>query len=456
MITLSALHYVYIFMTAVIIAALMFKKEIVLPCIIGVLLIGLVHSGNIITTIQIIYNALVASSAEFMGIIVVIALVVSMSRSLSAIGADALMIRPFQKVINSPKVAFFVVGFVMMIASWFIWPSPAVALVGALLLPIALKAGLPAIWAAVSMNLFGHGVALSIDFFIQGAPAITAKSAGIQAADIVEANMPLWLTMSTVTLTVAFMMFLRDMKKFPVERTAEQMTQIEPDVAPTKFARLMAFVTPLSFVIDVALMILFDIVGSDATALVGGTAVIIMSIIVIGKGNIFASLNDITDIVKDGFIFAIKTFAPVIVIASFFFMGSGSIAGKILGEGAPDILTDLGLMMANMTPLAKPPIVIIQSLIGVITGLDGSGFSGLPLVGSLAHTFSLACGADVATLSALGQLSTIWTGGGTIIPWGVIPVAAICNVKATDLVRKNLCAVLCGLGATLLVAMFLI
>lgn len=61
-------------------------------------------------------------------------------------------------------------------------------------------------------------------------------------------------------------------------------------------------------------------------------------------------------------------------------MGSGGMAGKVLGEGAPGILTDLGVAMANLVPLAKPPIAIMQALIGVITGLDGSGFSGLPLV----------------------------------------------------------------------------
>ncbi|MEA5136264.1 MAG: hypothetical protein VB035_08985 [Candidatus Fimivivens sp.] len=456
MVTLGILHYIYIIMTVVIITALMFKKEIVLPCIIGVLLMGFASSGNIISTIQIMYNSLVASGSEFLGIIVVIALVVSMSKSLGAIGADELMIRPFQKVIKSQKVAFFVVGFVMMIAAWFIWPSPAVALVGALLLPVALKAGLPAIWAAVSMNLFGHGVALCGDYFIQGAPSITAKAAGIETTKLMAASVPLWLVMSGVTITVAFVMLLRDIKKTPAEQVAEQVAQVQAAVEPTKFAYLMAVVTPVAFIIDVVLMIAFNIVGGDATALVGGTAVIVMSIIVIGKGHILASLDEITDMVKEGFIFAIKIFAPVIVIAAFFFMGSGGMAGKVLGEGAPDILTDLGLFMANLVPLAKPPIAIMQALIGVITGLDGSGFSGLPLVGSLAHTFSLASGSKVETLGALGQIITIWTGGGTIIPWGVIPVAAICNVKAADLARKNLIPVLCGMGATLIVAIFMI
>jgi hypothetical protein len=32
----------------------------------------------------------------------------------------------------------------MMVISWFFWPSPAVALLGAVLLPVALRAGLPA------------------------------------------------------------------------------------------------------------------------------------------------------------------------------------------------------------------------------------------------------------------------------------------------------------------------
>ncbi len=456
MITLGALHYVYIIMTVIIIAVLLLKKEIVLPCIIGVFLMGLVSSGgNVISAIQVMYNSLVSSSNEFMGIIIVIALVVSMSKCLSSIGADELMISPLKKVIKTQKVAFFAVGCVMLIASWFIWPSPAVALVGAILLPVALKSGLPAIWAAVAMNLFGHGLGLSGDYFIQGAPAISAKAAGLSTTDVMAASIPLWAVMSVVTIAVAFVLFLRDMKKGTAETTAVEVEAAAP-VKATRFAYFIAILTPLAFVIDVILMIVFKIVGGDATALVGGTAVIIMCIILIFRGHPLNSLDDITDMVKDGFIFAIKIFAPVIVIASFFFMGSGEMAAKVLGEGAPNILTDLGMSLANAIPMAKIPVAIMQALIGIVTGLDGSGFSGLPLIGSLAQTFSIASGANVATLTALGQLVTVWVGGGTVIPWAVIPVAAICNVKAADLARKNLIPVVCGLGATLLVSFFLI
>ncbi|MFA9379735.1 MAG: hypothetical protein ACERKO_01625, partial [Acetanaerobacterium sp.] len=201
-------------------------------------------------------------------------------------GADELMVRPLKNVIKSSKVAFFVVGCVMLIASWFIWPSPAVALVGALLLPVALKAGLPAIWAAVSMNLFGHGLGLSGDYFIQGAPAITAKAAGIPTTDVMVASIPLWIVMSVVTISVAFFMFQRDMKKAPADAVAAESLEIKETVKPTRFAYFIAAFTPLAFVLDVVLMIIFNIVGGDATALVGGTAVIIMSIIIIFKGSL--------------------------------------------------------------------------------------------------------------------------------------------------------------------------
>ena len=72
----------------------------------------------------------------------------------------------------------------MFVFSLFLWPSPAVALVGAIVLPIAVQSGLTPLAAAMAMNLFGHGFALSYDAVIQGAPAISAGAADISTADI--------------------------------------------------------------------------------------------------------------------------------------------------------------------------------------------------------------------------------------------------------------------------------
>jgi hypothetical protein len=92
----------------------------------------------------------------------------------------------------------------------------------------------------------------------------------------------------------------------------------------------------------------------------------------------------------------------------------------------------------------------------MIVGLDGSGFSPLPLVGSVAATFGKAMEIDKATLAALGQIAGVWTGGGTIIPWGLIPVAAITGVNPIELARRNFVPVMLGLAATTIVAVFLL
>lgn len=168
MIQLTALHYVYYLFVLTIIITMGFKKDTLLPCIIGILVIGAMYTGSFIKGVQVVYNALIASGNEFWGIIVVISLVIAMSRALRDIGADEVMIRPIKKIMKSPTIAFFALGFVMLFFSWFIWPSPAVALVGAIMLPAALQAGLSPIWAAVAMNIFGMVLPYLVIFLYRG------------------------------------------------------------------------------------------------------------------------------------------------------------------------------------------------------------------------------------------------------------------------------------------------
>ncbi len=62
-------------------------------------------------------------------------------------------------MIRTPTLAYWIIGLLMMTISFFFWPSPAVALMGAILLPVAVRVGLPPIGVAIAMNLFGHGIA---------------------------------------------------------------------------------------------------------------------------------------------------------------------------------------------------------------------------------------------------------------------------------------------------------
>ena len=454
MVTLTSLHIAYIVITVAVLAALLLKKEIVLPCALGILIIGYLYKGSLIGAVQTLNNAIIHSCVELLSIIVVIALVVAMSHAMIAVGADQMLMRPVGRIIRTRNTAFWAIGLAMLIVSWLIWPSPAVALIGALLLPVASRVGLPAIWAAVAMNLFGHGAGLSSDFFIQGAPDITATAAGVDTVTVMRASLPLWAVMCVTTFAVAFFLMHRDLKQNPSLATVE-LHDFSRTIERPRLAITIAVLIPAALLFDVGLMVRFGITGGDATALVAGTALILMSITTIADHGVKNALEIATDHLRDGFIFAIKIFAPVIVIAGFFFLGSESFAQTVLGPDARGLLSDIGLWLAEHVPLSRASIAVLETAVGAITGLDGSGFSGLPLCGALAQTFAATGSVDVATLAALGQISTVWVGGGTIIPWGCVPVAAICGIKAADLAKKNLIPVICGLAATTITAIIL-
>ncbi|MFZ7103982.1 MAG: hypothetical protein ACOWWO_15190 [Peptococcaceae bacterium] len=459
-VTLTSLHYIYFAIVLLIIGVMAARRDTVLPCIIGLFVIGLTAKGSLVGAIQVMFNALMAAGGEFLGLIVVISLVVAMSKAMADTGTDYLVMRPAAKVMVNRNVAFFAMGFAMLIVSWFVWPSPAVALIGALLLPVAIRAGLPAVGAAVAMNIFGHGIGLSSDWIIQGAPGITSKAAGLaDATAVTYPGAPLYIVMGVVTVAVAFVMLQKDLKKNAAlyDKELQQATLDEQNEKRSYsiVSYIFAFLIPIAFIADVAAMLIFDLVGGDATALIGGTALLLTALLAIFefKGE---SLEKVTDYVRDGFLFGIKIFAPVIVIGAFFFLGSEGTAKAILGPDATGLLSDLGNYLAQNAPLSKAPVAFITLIIGGITGLDGSGFSGLPLVGSLAQTFGTAIDGNIGVLAALGQLSSVWVGGGTIIPWGLIPVAAICGVEPMDLARRNFIPVVIGFLVTTIVAIFII
>lgn len=454
MVTLTSLHIAYLLITAAVLCALLLKKEIVLPCALGILIIGYLYQGSLIGAVQTLNNAIIHSCIELLGIIVVIALVVAMSHAMRAVGADQMLMRPMQRLIRTRSAAFWIIGLSMLVMSWLIWPSPAVALIGALLLPVAARVGLPAIWAAVAMNLFGHGAGLSSDFFIQGAPDITATAAGVDTVSVMQASLPLWTVMCVTTFTIAFVLMRRDLRHSPVHADIRPHAA-DQTIARPRLALAVAILIPSALLFDVVLMVRLGITGGDATALVAGTALILMAVTTIADHGVKDALEVASDHLRDGFIFAIKIFAPVIVIAGFFFLGSESFAQAVLGADATGLLDDIGLWLAEHVPLSHASIAVLETTVGAITGLDGSGFSGLPLCGALAQTFAASGSIDVPTLAALGQLSTVWVGGGTIIPWGCVPVAAICGIKASDLAKKNLIPVVCGLAATTLAAILL-
>jgi len=383
-------------------------------------------------------------------------------------GINEAMVYPFTRLIRNPTLAYWVIGILMMVISWFFWPSPAVALMGAVLLPVALKAKLPAMGVAVAMNLFGHGIALSGDFIIQGAPKLTADGAGIPVVDVVAASVPLVIIMGVVTTIAAFWILRKDLKSGALKVEEETMRKnmivqisdgkVNMKEIPPVVKKLLAAMVPVLFAIDILMMFILKLQGGDATALIGGTSVLILIIVSFFAYNA-DPLSKITEHLIEGLQFGFRVFGPVIPIAAFFYLGDSAIIdifGKVLPEGSNGLVNDLGVALAGIVPLNRGIGAVTATVVGAITGLDGSGFSGISLVGSIAKLFSIAIGTGTATLTALGQVAAIWVGGGTLIPWAVIPAAAICGVDPFELARRNLKPVVIGLIVTTIAAMFLV
>lgn len=453
MINLDIIHYTYIIVVIIIIVLIALKKDIILPCILGLGIIGYVFTGDLLKATQIIYRGISVSGKEFVEIIVVIALVNGMSKALHSIGADELIIKPVKKLMINNTMAFFVLGITMTLTSWFIWPTPAVVFIGSIMVPAAVSAGLPAIWAAVVLTIFGNGVALSSDFIIQAAPSITAKTAMLQnPTSIIKASMPYWGVMSIVTISVAYFLMKKEVMAY--EKVDTEIEESKPLRGSSSIgARIVAIVTPLIFLTNIILIIIFKLQGGDATALIGGTSTLIMIISVMLNYNLELALGEITKYIKDGFAFGISIFAPIIIIGAFFFLGSERTAVEILGEGAPGIFTDIGMYAASKIPLSKFSVIGIQTLVSLFLGVSGSGFAGLPLVGTLAHTFSSSININREAIAGLGQIITVWIGGGTIIPWSVVAAAGICNVEPFEVARKNIIPVTTGVLFTVLLAL---
>lgn len=455
---LTGAHYIYILFMVIILITMIMKKDTIVPCILGVFFMGLFFEKNIFGAITAVFNSFIISLNELGPIILIIAIMVALSKALEANNAIQYMVRPFSRVIKNSNTAFFVTGFVMLVLSWFFWPTPAVALVGAVFLPVAMRAGLPAIGVAVALNLFGHGLALSTDFVIQGAPSITAGAAGVAVSYVINDGMILFWVMGIVTISVAFYTLKRDINKgmFREELKGFESEEVEEFNGKSKIATILV---ALGFIADIIAMYMFDLKGGDASALLGGTAVfliIIINVINFGKD----SLENVCENIIDGFVFGIKIFGAIIPIAAFFYMGEVApltgVFGKVLAPGSQGLLSDIGIALSQTIPLNKFAVSGIETVVGAITGLDGSGFSGISLVGSLASVFGTAINASVGALAALGQISGIWVGGGCLVPWGLISAAAICGVSPIELAKRNFIPVITGLIVTTIVAMFII
>ncbi len=117
-------------------------------------------------------------------------------------------------------------------------------------------------------------------------------------------------------------------------------------------------------------------------------------------------------------------------IVAFFFLGDPAHAVKVLGPGTPGYLLDFGRSVGQYLGPNNPLLPVGVLAVGLLSGIDGFGFSGLPLTGSISGALTGAGTTSTAVLASLGQIGSVWVGGGTMVPWsGVCVAAALANIR---------------------------
>lgn len=517
---LTAAHWVYLAGVVVIIATMIARKNIVVPAVVATLATALVFSHSVIRGLSAVFNASLVAATNLFNIFLIIALVTAMLHSLQAIGADRKMVAPFRGVMRNGHLAFWTLVVVTYFISLFFWPTPAVPLIGAVLIPVAIRAGLRPMAVGLVVAIAGQGMALSSDYVIRVAPGLSAKAAGADANVVADRAMVLSLVIGGVALAVAYLMEFRTMRQpdpallAEWESTTDGSGERARDLAVTERERelvgagerpagggdvpslrggppttghgvalrdeydeelqdgpeesagsyrgnplvptFFAIFVPVAYLALIVYMVVAkfsdsvpDLRGGDAAALVGGIAALIVFLAALA-GDRKSFLESSADHVVNGLVFAFKAMGVVLPIAGFFFIGNGDFSGQILGTAdpakGPAFLYDLVTAAQSHIPHSGFIAAFGILLIGMIAGLEGSGFSGLPLTGSLAGSLGPAAGISAGTLAAVGQMGNIWSGGGTLVAWSsLIAVAGFARVPVIALARRCFIPVVSGL-----------
>jgi hypothetical protein len=541
---LTAAHWIFLAGVVVILAAMVMRKNIVVPAVVATFLTALVYTGSLATGLSSVFNASLVAATSLFNIFLIIAMVTAMLRSLEGLGADRRMVAPFRKVMRNAHLAWWTLVIVTYFISLFFWPTPAVPLIGAVLVPVAIRAGLRPLAVGFTVAIAGQGMALSSDYVIRVAPGLSATAANADPAVVANRAFVLSLIVGGVALAIGYAMEFKKMRRPSEELLTEwedaadrgslvadseqiidqggvavggpdaprdsaggggasaatsgerelvgvgsggrvsSPVQPEPKAAivghgmalrgtpagepvpaeghtitPVEkpFAsKFFAVFVPLAYLALIVYLVVAsvsdsvpDLQGGDAAALVGGIALLTTF------GAAFARsrstfMETSAEHIVDGLVFAFKAMGVVLPIAGFFFLGNSEFSGQIMSlpedATAPAFLYDLVVAGQGQLPASGLVTAFGILIVGLIAGLEGSGFSGLPLTGSLAGSLAEGSGVSSPTLAAIGQMGNIWSGGGTLVAWSsLLAVAGFVRVPAVELARRCFVPVIAGL-----------
>jgi hypothetical protein len=534
----TAAHWVYLVGVVALIAFMIMRRSVVLPAIVATFLTTWVYTGNPLQGIGSVFSASLVAATEFLSIFLVLMAVTAMLGAMKEIGADQRMIAPIARLMRNGVVSYFVLFGVTYLLSMVFWPTPSLALIAAILLPAAIRAGLSPLAAAMAIAIAGQGMALASDYVLGVAPSLSASGANVPADLIANRALVLSWIVGAVAILITFVLHVRGgglrrvraaapqagrreavmagggsgttsvldddssttieaedgttsvrdipttvgealvTRHEPAGGTAPRLSPSEGGIAgllgndddpearalsASPRARMFAALVPLAFLILVAVMLLAKLTdwvapldSGNGAALVGGLALLLMlAVTLAGRGE--DKLERVGEHVVDGLLFAFRAMGIVIPVAGFVLVGISDFAGRImlLPEDAtpPGFLFDLIASGQDVIPDSPVFVMFAMLLAGMLIGLDGSGWAGLPFTGGLADALAQTSGADTATLAAIAQNAAGWTGGGTLIIWSsLVAVAGLSGVSVITLARKLFIPVVAGLLVSTVVA----
>jgi hypothetical protein len=523
---MTTAHWVYIVGVASLIVVMGMRKNVIVPAIIATLLTTWVYTGDFLNGLGSVFSASMVATTELLSIFLVLTVVFALLASMRTVGADQRMIAPIAKLMKNAPISYAVLFVATYLLSLVFWPTPTLALLAAILLPAAIRAGLSPLAAAMAIAIAGQGMALASDYVIGVAPSLSAAGAGVPAGDIADKALILSWIVGGVAIVMTYVLHVRKrgrttalagvrgrkatahtMELETISVTAGEALTVKHEPRPktgrrrgggasgggdgsdgtgngeeapvggiaallgngdgagdirSPRARLFAIAVPAAFAALVVYMLLgkaTDLVPEVepgwGAALVGGLALLLMLSVTLTSGG--KGLERAGEHFLDGLVFAFKAMGVVIPVAGFVLIGISDFSGRIMllpeDAEAPGFLFDAIASGGGVIPDNGIVVMFAMLLAGMLIGLDGSGWAGLPFTGGLAEAFASSTGADTATLAAIAQNGASWTGGGTLIIWSsLIAVAGVSGVPVATLARKLFLPVVSGLVLSVIVA----
>ncbi|MFJ6132327.1 hypothetical protein [Janibacter terrae] len=488
--------WVYIAGVIVLIVVMAMRRNVIVPAVIATAVTAWAYTGSFFKGLAAPFNGLIVATTELLNIFLVLAVIGALTGAMRAMDIDARMLRPLVRFMRNGHLAFGVLFVASYLMSLVFWPTPTLAILAAVLIPAAIAAGLTRLGAAIAVAISGQGMALASDYVMGVAPGITASGGTLDADLIAHRALILSWIVGAVAAALAYLwtsrghLVVAESERLVDDRevvsaVSAGLTRKETDPIeavrdegilsigdgrstyaerPTSDLqkRIMAVVVPLGFLAMVVVLFLsrftdlFAVLQEvSGAALIGGVGFALLFVICFLSAA--EPLEAVADNVVDGLVFAYKAMGAVLPVAGFVLMGVGDFSGRIMtlpeGADAPAFLFDVIVAGQDHVPAFAPATCLALMVAGMLIGLDGSGWAGLPLIGSLSEALAPAAGVAPETLAAIGQNAASWTGGGTLVVWSsLVAVAGVTGVPVIELVRRLFVPVVSGLVVATLAA----